>query len=90
MVESSTTVKVTRSGHSKMLPLPAELARTARAELGDAYVVELVGLDLIYHRTTGAVTIEGTGAHRLGVVAPSRALPLTGRSSVPPLDDWEF
>ncbi len=42
-------VKVTRSGNSKMLPVPAELARVAHADIGDAYTVEVLGDDIIYH-----------------------------------------
>ena len=82
--------KVTRSGNSKMLPVPAELARAAHAGLGDTYTVELLGDDIIYHRASERALVTGSGADRIGIVPAGRALQMTGRSSVPPLDDWSF
>ena len=90
MTTTPTPVKVTRSGNSKMLPVPAELARSAHAELGDSYTVELLGEDIVYHRAGNHAVVTGTGAGRVGVVPAGRALQMTGRSSVPPLDDWNF
>lgn len=83
-------IKVTRSANSKMLPVPAEVARTAHAELGDTYTVELLGDDIVYRRTSGRAALTGVGAGRVGVVPAGRALQMTGRSSVAPLDDWDF
>lgn len=85
-----TPVKLTRSGNSKMLPVPAEVARTAHAELGDTFTVEIVGDDIIYHRAGPRAAVTGAGTNRVGVVPVGRALRMTGRSSVPPLDDWDF
>lgn len=85
-----TPVKVTRAGNSKMLPVPAELARAAHADIGDAYIVEVLGDDIVYHRSTGRVAVSGVGAGRIGVVPSGRGLQMTGRSSIPPLDDWDF
>ncbi len=90
MTTTPTSVKVTRSGNSKMLPVPAELARTAHAELGDAYTVELLGDDIVYRRASDHAVVTGSGAERVGVVPAGRALRMTGRSGVPPLDDWSF
>lgn len=36
------------------------------------------------------VIIRGHGGHRVGVLPPGRAVQALGRSSVPPLDDWNF
>jgi hypothetical protein len=87
---SRTSVKVSKAGNSRMLPVPAELARAAQADIGDTYVVELLGEDIVYHRERSGVTISGSGATRVGVVRPGRALKAPGRSSVPALDDWDF
>jgi antitoxin component of MazEF toxin-antitoxin module len=87
---SRTSVKVSKSGNSRMLPVPAELARAAQAEIGDTYVVELLGEDIVYHRDRGEATISGAGATRVGMVPAGRALRMTGRSSVRALDDWDF
>ncbi|MHB1066920.1 MAG: AbrB/MazE/SpoVT family DNA-binding domain-containing protein [Candidatus Nanopelagicales bacterium] len=85
-----TSVKIARSGNSKMLPVPAELARSLDADIGDAFIVEVSGDDIIYHRDRGGAVVSGSGAGRLGMVPAGRALRMTGRSSVPPLDDWDF
>ena len=87
---TSLAVKVTRSGNSKMLPVPADLARAAHADIGDSYTVEIQGDDIVYHRSTGAVSITGSGTGRVGVVPAGRALRMPGNSSVPPLDSWDF
>jgi hypothetical protein len=87
---SRASVKVSKSGNSRMLPVPAELARAAHADIGDTYVVELLGEDIVYHRDRGGATISGSGATRVGVVPAGRALQMTGRSSVHALDDWDF
>lgn len=83
-------VRVTRSGNSKVLPVPAELAREAHAEVGDRYTVERIGDDFVYHRTTEGAAISGTGTTRLGVVPAGRALRMSGPSSVAALDTWDF
>jgi len=90
MVPVRASVKVSRSGNSKMLPVPAELARNAHAELGDTYTVELLGDDIVYHRASREVSVTGAGADRVGVVPAGRALRMAGPSTVPPLDDWDF
>ncbi|MHB1474624.1 MAG: AbrB/MazE/SpoVT family DNA-binding domain-containing protein [Dermatophilaceae bacterium] len=90
MNASRTSVKVSKSGNSRMLPVPAELARAAQADIGDVYVVELLGEDIVYHRDLGGATISGAGATRFGVVPAGRALRMTGRSSAGALDDWDF
>jgi hypothetical protein len=90
VTSTPTPVKVTRSGNSKMLPVPAELARTAHAELGDTYTVELLGEDIVYRRAGNHAVVIGSGADRVGIIPAGRALRMTGRSSVPPLDDWDF
>ena len=82
-------VKVTKAGNSKMLPVPAELARAAHADIGDAYIVEVIGDDIVYHRA-GRAVISGTGAARVGVVPAGRALRMTGPSNIPALDTWDF
>ncbi len=87
---SEIPVKVTKSGNSKMLPMPAGLAREAGADVGDAYTVEIVGDDIIYHPASSSIRIVGTGSGRAGIVASGRALRTTGRSSVAPLDSWDF
>lgn len=83
-------VKVTKSGNSKMLPVPASLAQEASANVGDSYTVEAIGDDIVYHRKRSQADVAGTGASKVGVVPRGRALLMTGQSSVPPLNDWDF
>lgn len=84
-------VRVQRNGNSKVLPVPAELARTAAVELGETYTVELAGDDVIYHRTSAGsdVRMFGEGTGRFGVVSEDEVVGVPARSSVRPLD-WDF
>lgn len=84
-------VRVQRNGNSKVLPLPAELARSLHVELGEVYTVELAGDDVIYHRTSGGsrVSMHGSGGNRFGVVPDSEVMAAPQRASVPALD-WDF
>ncbi|MDN4161081.1 AbrB/MazE/SpoVT family DNA-binding domain-containing protein [Nocardioides abyssi] len=87
---SAPSVRVQRNGNSRVLPIPADLARRAHADLRDIYDVELVGEDIIYRRH-GAhqVSTQGTGGGRIGMIPTSAVTPAPQRSSVPPLD-WDF
>lgn len=84
------TVKVTKSGNSRALPVPAELARDAHLDVGDTVSVEIRGTDIIYRRDPNAALVVGEGAGRVGVVPPGRALRMPGRSSSGALDTWDF
>lgn len=88
--QSSPAVRVQRSGNSKMLPLPAELARTLGVDLGEIYTVEAIGEDLIYRRRDSrAVVLRGSGADRHGLINEADIMAAPQRASVPPLD-WDF
>lgn len=83
-------VRIQRNGNSKVLPLPAELARQINADFGEVYSVEILGDDVIYHRRdTHQVSIHGTGDNRFGVISEDDVMPAPQRDSVPPLD-WDF
>lgn len=84
------TVKVTKSGNSRALPVPAELARDARLDVGDTMSVEVRGTDIVYRRDSNAALVVGEGAGRTGVVPAGRALRMPGRSSSGALDTWDF
>ena len=84
------TVKVTKSGNSRALPVPAELARDAHLDVGDTVTVEVRGSDIIYRKDPAAALVIGEGADRVGVVPRGRALPMRDRSAVGALDTWDF
>lgn len=84
------TVKVTKSGNSRALPVPAELARDAHLDVGDTMSVEVRGTDIVYRRDSNAALVVGEGAGRVGVVPAGRALRMPGRSSSGALDTWDF
>jgi hypothetical protein len=86
----TTRVKVSRSGNNLMLPLPADLARAADADVGQSFSVELVDPDIIYHRWSEGAAVTGSGDRRVGVFGPGRALRMSGRASVPALNSWDF
>lgn len=83
-------VRVQRNGNSKVLPLPAEMARSQHVELGEVYTVEIAGQDVIYHRASASqVQLHGSGGGRFGVVPDAEVTAASQRASVPPLD-WDF
>lgn len=84
-------VRVQRNGNSKVLPLPAELARSAEVDFGETYTVELAGDDVIYHRTNprSGVQMRGEGSDRFGVVPDDEVMGVPTRNNVRPLD-WNF
>jgi hypothetical protein len=84
------TVKVTKSGNSRMLPVPAEIVRGTSLEVGDAMTVEVRGRDLIYRHDADATLILGEGRSRMAVIPSGLALRIPGRSRPGALDDWNF
>lgn len=88
--QAGPAVRVQRNGNSKVLPVPAELARRFDVDLGEIYVVEVIGDDFIYHRRDAhSVAIHDSGSDRYGVIAENDIMPVPQRASVPPLD-WDF
>ena len=84
------TVKVTKSGNSKTLPVPARMARAAGLDVGTVCIIEAVPGGFIYRVDDGEAAMRGTGTGRHGVVPEGRAVGIPMRSSVAPLDDWDF
>lgn len=82
-------VRVQRSGNSKVLPVPADLGREAHIEVGESYVLELVGEGLLYRRVSPEIELVGMGANRIGVLSADQVIAAPQRSSAPPLD-WDF
>ncbi len=89
-IRTGASVRVQRNGNSKVLPLPAELARAQHVQLGEVYTVEVAGDDVIYHRTNGSrVELSGSGSARYGAVPDAEVMAAPQRANVPPLD-WDF
>lgn len=84
------TVKVTKSGNSRALPVPADLARDAHVDVGDTLAVEVRGTDIIYRRDPAAALVVGEGPGRVGIVPRGRALRMPGRAVSGTLDTWDF
>ncbi|MGH8994411.1 MAG: AbrB/MazE/SpoVT family DNA-binding domain-containing protein [Acidimicrobiia bacterium] len=84
------TVKVTKSGNSRVLPVPADLARDAHVAVGDVMAVEVRGTDIIYRRDAAVALVVGEGRSRVAVVPQGRALRMPGRSVLGALDTWDF
>lgn len=83
-------VRVQRNGNSKVLPIPAELARSEHVHLGELFTVQVAGDDVIYHRTSSSgVQTHGSGAERFGVVPDSAVASAPQHASVAPLT-WDF
>jgi hypothetical protein len=83
-------VKVTRTGNSRALPVPAELANSAHIEVGDAFTVEQRDSDLIYRRNPAKVLIVGWGRSRVAITPRGEALASPGRSAIGGHDSWDF
>lgn len=83
-------VKVTKSGNSRVLPVPADLARDAHVCVGDIMAVEVRGTDIIYRRDAATALVVGEGRSRVAVVPQGRALRMPGRSALGALDTWDF
>ena len=84
-------VRVAKTGNSRALPVPADAVRALDVQIGDCFTVEVRADELIYHRArANESTVTGSGGGRVAIMRPERSLPITGRSAVPPLDDWDF
>lgn len=84
------TVKVTKSGNSRALPVPSDLARDAQIDVGDAMSVEVRGTDIIYRRNPAGALVVGEGRSKVAIAPRGRALLMPGRSSSGALDTWDF
>lgn len=84
------TVKVTKSGNSRALPVPSDLAREAQVDVGDAMSVEVRGTDIIYRHNPRAALVVGEGHGRVAIVPRGRSLLMPGRSALGALDTWDF
>ncbi len=85
-----TVSRVQRSGNSKVIPIPAEVARQQHIEIGDEYVLGVVSGRLVYDRAAASVRLTQIEGEVVGVVSDSAVVGLEStRSTVPPLD-WEF
>jgi antitoxin component of MazEF toxin-antitoxin module len=86
-------VRVTRSGNTRALPIPAGLARDIGLEPGDRYELRIVGDTLIYSPAgqSGTVANQGTGADRIFVAVRDRVTFVDStQGSVTLLNDWDF
>lgn len=84
------TVRVTKSGNSRALPVPSDLARDAQVEVGDTMSVEVRGADIIYRRNPTSALVVGEGRSRVAIVPRGGALLMPGRSASGALDTWDF
>jgi antitoxin component of MazEF toxin-antitoxin module len=87
--ESGTPVKVQRSGNSKVLPIPAELSRLEHVEIGQPYVLEVVGDGFLYRRSGPKVAVLRIGGESIGVIPDGAVTGVPQESSLLPLD-WDF
>ncbi|HZI98399.1 MAG TPA: hypothetical protein VFD41_12820 [Actinomycetales bacterium] len=86
----SSTVRVQRNGNSKVLPLPADVARALDVHFGATYVVEVSGDDVVYHRVKeSAVAVSGSAGARIGTVPDTEVSAAPQRVAVPELT-WDF
>ena len=83
-------VTLQRNGNSRVLPVPAELVRAADIDFGDAFTVQVVGDDIVFHRAHGNVALLGSGANRVGVIDDANVFGAPQYSTVPPLDGWDY
>lgn len=82
-------VKVQRSGNSKVMPVPAEASREAHVELGEEYLLEVSGSDLLYRAVSPSVQLIGEGSDRVGLLSSEQVMAAPQRAAVPTLD-WDF
>lgn len=82
-------VRVQRSGNSKVMPIPAEAGRAAHVELGEEYILEIRGSDLVYRAVDAAVHLVGSGAGQVGILSVDQVMAAPQSSSAAPLD-WDF
>ena len=65
-------VKVARLGNSRALPLPADVARQQRAEVGTTWRISPRGRSIVYSpidRAGDRLPLEGEGPDRVGVLS---------------------
>lgn len=86
---TGTISRVQRSGNSKMIPIPAEVARRLHIEIGDEYVLDAVGSQLVYNRSTPEVSLACLGDEMIGVIDEAIVVGVNSQSTLPPLD-WDF
>ena len=86
-------VRVTRSGNTRALPVPAAVARDVGLEAGDQFELHVIGESLLY-RPTGqrsVVAQTGSGADRVFTPARGRTFFVAPSSENGwLLDDWDF
>ena len=84
-------VRMTRAGNSRMLPVPAGVARLVHAEPGSRFLLEVIGSDLVYHRLDDAEAwVRTTGSGRTRVFTPSGVGFAEHRAGVGLLDGWDW
>lgn len=86
---TSTVSRVQRSGNSKIIPIPAEVARRLHIEIGDEYVLDAIGSQLVYNRSTPEVSLTRLGDETIGVIDEAVVVGVNSQSTLPPLD-WDF
>jgi bifunctional DNA-binding transcriptional regulator/antitoxin component of YhaV-PrlF toxin-antitoxin module len=90
VITPTKTVRVTKTGNSRALPLPAEMAKSAGLDVGDSVEVELRDGVVTYRLDAARALIVGSGRGRAGMVPRGRALALADRSLGTALDTWDF
>lgn len=91
MTGAGEPVRMTRAGNSRMLPVPAAVARRLRAEPGSRFRLEVLGADLIYHRLDdGEPGLSVTGSGQDRVYRPDSVGFADNRPGAGLLDGWEW
>ncbi|MDO8672681.1 MAG: AbrB/MazE/SpoVT family DNA-binding domain-containing protein [Dehalococcoidia bacterium] len=86
-------VRVSRNGNARTLAVPAEIAKRAHIEVGDQYMVEAFGNDLVFRRVNSdrlSGHFVGEGASRVLELPRGSGMTIGPDPEVPELIDWDF
>ena len=92
-LEGRHEVRITRSGNTRALPIPAAIAHAVGLEQGDRFELQVVGEMLLYRRRddVNVVSHEGIGNDRVFMSQRGRAVFLDStQGGVGLIDDWTF
>lgn len=86
-------VRVSRNGNARTLAVPAEIARKAHIEVGDQYMVQALGSDLVFRRVSNdrwAGRFLGEGPNRVLELPRGSSMALGPDPVEPEPIDWDF
>ena len=86
-------VRVTRTGNTRAFPIPAGVAREVGLEVGDHYVLEVIGESVMYRRAVSQAEVVQTGSGQSRTFQPLRDRAVFEQSAEEGsalLNDWDF